>query len=122
MEYILAGNDTEAKQLWDKWLVNAPVVIFRRLLQESHTRKEPQFIQKLIDTLKTNKSLPTATLGNAYSRLINYYVTENQLHEAENTLEDALKNRITSQDLNKTTLVRLKTAVEATGKKFDYTF
>lgn len=120
MELLLAGKDKEAESLWKRWLSNAPVVVFRRLLQESHTRKEPKMIEKLIELLKTNKEISPASLGNAYSRLINYYLVENKPQDAEEALSSALKLGLKSEHLNKTTLTRLKSAVEEAGGTFKH--
>ncbi|KAJ8730618.1 hypothetical protein PYW08_002031 [Mythimna loreyi] len=120
MELVLAGQDKEAEKIWTKWLSDAPVVVFRRLLQESHTRKEPEMIEKLITLLKTNKGLSLSSLGNAYSRLINFYVVENKLEAAEKTLSEALKVGLRTEHLNKSTIMRLKTLVEQSGKAFNY--
>ncbi|XP_034826727.1 leucine-rich PPR motif-containing protein, mitochondrial [Maniola hyperantus] len=120
MEYLLTDKDSEADSLWKKCLQDASVVVFRRLLQESHTRREPQRIEKLIETLKTNKQISPASIGNAYSRLINLYLVDNKIDEAKEVLDRALNSGIASENLNKTSIKRLKEALEANGKKFDY--
>uniref|UniRef100_A0A2A4K6E8 Pentacotripeptide-repeat region of PRORP domain-containing protein n=1 Tax=Heliothis virescens TaxID=7102 RepID=A0A2A4K6E8_HELVI len=120
MELILAGKDKEAELIWSKWLVNAPVVVFRRLLQESHTRKQPEIIEKMISILKTNQGLSMASLGNAYSRLINYYLVENNSQKGEEVLSEAVKLGLKTEHLNKTTLTRLKAAVEEAGRVFKF--
>lgn len=122
MELVLAGKDKEAEMIWTKWLSNAPVVVFRRLLQESHTRKEPEIIKKLIELLKTNKGLSLASLGNAYSRLINFYLIENKSQMAEEAFSAALKLGLKTEHLNKSTITRLKSAVEESGRVFKYSF
>nr|XP_021192971.2 leucine-rich PPR motif-containing protein, mitochondrial [Helicoverpa armigera] len=120
MELLLAGKDKEADLIWSKWLVNAPVVMFRRLLQECHTRKQPELIEKMISTLRSNKHLSQASLGNAYSRLINYYLVENNSEKCEEILSEALKLGVKTEHLNKTTLTRLKGAVEESGRVFKF--
>lgn len=120
MEYILAGKMEDADSLWKKYMVNAEIVMFRRLLQESYTRKEPKLIIKLIDSLKSNKIISKGSLANAYSRLINYYITENQTKDAENVLNDAIKSGVTQEHFNKSCLARLKNAVENEGRQFNY--
>ncbi|CAH0581522.1 unnamed protein product [Chrysodeixis includens] len=120
MELILSGKDKEAEALWNKWLHKSPVVVFRRLLQESHTRKQPEIMVNLINVLKTNESISSASLGNAYSRLINFYLSESKPQEAENALSTALKSGLKSEHLNKTTLSRLKTVIEESGGVFQY--
>lgn len=120
MEFILNGREKEAEEIWSKWLCNAPVVVFRRLLQESHTRKEPEKIEKLIQILKSNKGLSLSSLGNAYSRLINFYITENKIDIAEEAFSAALKLGLKTEHMNKSTLKRLKTTVEESGRMFKY--
>lgn len=120
MELVLSGKHKEAEALWKKWLQKSPVLVFRRLLQESHTRKQPEIIENLINVLKTNKTISHASIGNAYSRLINFYLSENKPQEAENALSTALKSGLNSEHLNKTTLTRLKTLVEESGGVFKY--
>lgn len=118
MELILAGKDEEARDLWNKWLITAPVIVFRRLLQESFVKNEPEIIMKLINALKTNKTLPTRSLGNAYSRLMNYYLLNNNIAAAEALLSDAIQQGVPKEHINKSSLLRLKSAIEATGKEF----
>ncbi|KAF9423083.1 hypothetical protein HW555_001387 [Spodoptera exigua] len=120
MELILNDREKEAEEIWSKWLCNAPVVVFRRLLQESHTRKEPQKIEKLIQILKSNKGLSLSSLGNAYSRLINFYIMENKIDVAEEAFSAALKLGLKTEHMNKSTLKRLKTTVEESGRVFKY--
>lgn len=121
MEYLLAGRDHEADALWKKCLQDASVVVFRRLLQECHVRKEPQKIEKLIEILKTNKAISPASIGNAYSRLINLHLVDNKLNEAKDVLDRAFESGIASENLNKSSIKRLKEALEANGQKFEYT-
>lgn len=118
MELLLAGKEKEADQIWNKRLNTAPVIIFRRLLQESHLRKEPQLIEKLINLLNSNSSVVSkGSIGNAYSRLVNYYLMENNVQYAEENFQAALKLGLTAQDFNKTTITRLKEAVQAAGRE-----
>ncbi|XP_038214658.1 leucine-rich PPR motif-containing protein, mitochondrial [Zerene cesonia] len=120
MEYLLAGKTTEAQALWDTHLKKAEVVIFRRLLQESHMQRNAKLIEDLIHNLKTNTKLQLSTLGNAYSRLINLHIVDNKFNEAKAVLEDAYKAGVTNEHLNKTSLQRLKSVFEANGKPFEY--
>ncbi|CAH2267569.1 jg11858 [Pararge aegeria aegeria] len=120
LEYLLAGKDNEADSIWKACLQNANVIVFRRLLQESHTRRQPQMIEKIIEVLKTNKTISPASIGNAYSRLINLYLVDNKIDEAKEVLDRAVESGITNENLNVTALKRLKESWEATGKKFEY--
>lgn len=120
MEYILAGRDNDAASLWKQYLQNAEVIVFRRLLQESFVRKEPKLIEKLIEYLKSNKSISQGSIVNAYSRLIGHYVYENDFEQAEKVLEEATNSGIQSEHLNKNSLLKLKAAAEAAGREFTY--
>ncbi|CAK1540689.1 unnamed protein product [Leptosia nina] len=120
MECLLAGNTKEADLLWEKHMKKAEVVVFRRLLQESHLQKKPELIEKLIKLLKTNPNMSPTTLGNAYSRLINSHVIENRLDQAKAVLDEAYKHGLTNEHFNNTSLKRLKAAFEETGRSFEY--
>ncbi|XP_047530160.1 leucine-rich PPR motif-containing protein, mitochondrial [Vanessa atalanta] len=120
IEYLLAGKDKEADSLWQKYLNKSPVIVFRRLLQECHMKKQPQVIEKMIEILRTNKDLSLTSLGNAYSRLINFYISENKIDSAKATLTRAIENGITNEHLNQSTIRKLKENLESAGQKFDF--
>lgn len=122
MEYLLVGKNEDADSLWKQTLHNSEAIVFRRLLQESHVRKQPQLINKLIGYLKSNKSISLSTIGNPYSRLISYYLYEKDVEQAEKVLEDALKSGVNYEHLNKHCLEKLKVAVEESGRKFTHKF
>ncbi|KAJ0175771.1 hypothetical protein K1T71_008930 [Dendrolimus kikuchii] len=119
MEYILAGKNKEAQDVWSKYLNDTESIVFRRLLQESFTRKEPELVYKLINALKQNKKITNGPVANAYSRLINYYLTEGLVDDAIKVLKESFENGITKDDLNSTCIRRLKMALETSGKQID---
>ncbi|KPJ06941.1 Leucine-rich PPR motif-containing protein, mitochondrial [Papilio machaon] len=112
MEYILAGNDKDADLIWNQALSSANVIVFRRLLQECYFRNDTKPIEKIISALKTNKNLPSATLANVYSRLIDILVINNKMNEAKSAYEEALSYGITKDEINKNTLRRLNISSE----------
>lgn len=116
MEYLLAGKEQEADSLWKLWLNDANTLFFRRLLQESHVRKQPEFIEKLITLLTSNQKLSPGALGNAYNRLINLYLSESRPKEALEVFERAIKSGVSVTHLNKSCLERLKAVAQAEGK------
>ncbi|RVE48682.1 hypothetical protein evm_006648 [Chilo suppressalis] len=120
MEYVLAGKEKEANTVWNQWLSGASTVLFRRLLQESHSRNEPQVVEKLIETLKSNPQVSKGSFGNAYSRLINLYLMNNKVEEAENALSRAINSGLTAENFNKNCLDRLQEAMKQAGKEFNY--
>ncbi|CAK1600773.1 unnamed protein product [Parnassius mnemosyne] len=115
MEFLLAGMDKEADTIWNQCLNNANVVVFRRLLQESYIRNDKQLIEKLISILKTNKNLSLASLGNAYSRLINMHLLESKVDEAKAAFDSALNCGVTTDQINNNTIQRLNSALEKRG-------
>ncbi|XP_013179551.1 PREDICTED: leucine-rich PPR motif-containing protein, mitochondrial [Papilio xuthus] len=112
MEYLLVGNDKDADLIWNQALSSANVIVFRRLLQQCYVRNDIKPIEKVISSLKTNKNLPSATLANAYSRLIDILVLNNKMNEAKSAYEDALSCGITQDEINKNTLQRLNISSE----------
>lgn len=121
MEYILAGKEQEADSLWKLWLNDANSLFFRRLLQESHVRKQPELIEKLITLLKTNKKTSPGALGNAYNRLINLHLTESRTKQALDAFERAMKSGVSVAHLNKSCVDRLKSVAQAEGKDLKFT-
>ncbi|XP_041986989.1 leucine-rich PPR motif-containing protein, mitochondrial [Aricia agestis] len=111
MELLLSGKDTEANNIWNKHLVDSDSVIFRRLLQVAHERKQPQIIEKMIENLNSSPKISNASKGNAFSRLINYYVGENELQKAKECLDRAYGMGLTLDDINKTSIDRLNKAL-----------
>lgn len=120
MEYIIAGREKEANDLWNKWLINAPAVMFRRLLQECHVKNDTKTVENLISTLKTNGSLTKGPIGNVYSRLIGMHLTNNKVSEAEAVLRKAIEDGVGSEHINTTTINKLKAAVVESGREFNY--
>lgn len=115
MEYLLAGKEQEADALWKLWLNDANSLFFRRLLQESHVRKQPELIEKLITLLKSNQKLSPGALGNAYNRLINLHLTESRTKTALEVFERAIKSGVSISHLNKSCVERLRTIAQAEG-------
>ncbi|CAB3223179.1 unnamed protein product [Arctia plantaginis] len=74
MELLLCGKEKESNAIWTKWLSTAPTVVFRRLLQESHLRKEPQLIEKLINLLKTSSPISNGSLVDSLKRGGRFYL------------------------------------------------
>lgn len=120
MEYLLAGKEKEANEIWKQWLCKAPSILFRRLLQESHTSNNIKMVETLLETMKTNSSLTKGSFGNVYSRLINLYLTNNKLKEAESALQKAIEEGVQLEHFNKNCIERLKTVMKDSGKEFNY--
>lgn len=121
MEYVLSDKEQEADTLWKKSLINANSILFRRLLQESHQRNEPRYIEKLISALQSNNQTSLGSLGNAFSRLINMHVVNNNLKEAENVLKRAIDCGLKKEHFNKNCIERLQSAFTTAGKEFKFT-
>ncbi|XP_045528765.1 leucine-rich PPR motif-containing protein, mitochondrial [Pieris brassicae] len=118
LEYLIAGKKDEADAIWNNYLIKSETIVFRRLLQESHLQSKPKLIEELISYLKTNPSVLPSTLGNAYSRLINLHIVQNNLDEAKAVTDEAFKSGLKDTDINKSTLQRLKAAFEEAGKPY----
>ncbi|XP_063822748.1 leucine-rich PPR motif-containing protein, mitochondrial [Ostrinia nubilalis] len=120
MEYLLAGKQKEANEIWNQWLCTAPSLLFRRLLQESHNNNDTKTIEHLLEMMKTNTSLTKGSLGNVYSRLINLYLVNNKVNEAESALRKAIEEGVQAEHFNKNCLERLKQVMTESGKEYNY--
>lgn len=121
MEYLLADKEQDADRLWDQYLKSSTTIAYRRLLQECHTRNQPQLAEKLISALKTNPTCGTPSIfGNIYSRLINLHLTHGNTEDARLTLEKALAEGCTLQNIAASTLRRLKESMQTVGQEFKY--
>ncbi|XP_068632296.1 leucine-rich PPR motif-containing protein, mitochondrial [Battus philenor] len=116
-EYLLSGKDKQAEAIWNKYLTDVNILLFKRLLQESFIRQDTKPIEKLITAIKTNKNLTMSALGFAYSRLIDIKLLNNKIDEAKSTLDNALNSGVTQDLINKKTLQRLEQHLEKIHQK-----
>lgn len=120
MEYILAGQEDKANEIWNNHLSNSPTLLFRRLLQECHVKNDTKTVENVISMLKTNPSLSKGSLGNVYSRLISMFLANNKVSDAEATLRKAIADGLSSEHITMNCLTKLKAAVVEAGREFNY--
>ncbi|XP_050668618.1 leucine-rich PPR motif-containing protein, mitochondrial [Leptidea sinapis] len=122
LEYLIAGKNIEAESIWNNCLKDSEIIVYRRLLQEAHLKRDFKLIEALLSYLKRNPKIQPSALGNVYSRYINLHLVDNNIDEAKSLLDQALRSGIQNEHLNKSSLSRLKEKLEAAGKDFEYSF
>ncbi|XP_017471472.1 PREDICTED: leucine-rich PPR motif-containing protein, mitochondrial isoform X2 [Rhagoletis zephyria] len=118
MHLLSQGNEAASKSIWNKYLSNAPRLMFQRVLQTAREQKDEKLAQTVISQLRESK-ISEGAIGNAYSCLIDIHTTNNNLNKALETLKTAIKD-ICLENINRTALLRLKTALQEQNRDFPY--
>ncbi|XP_050321595.1 leucine-rich PPR motif-containing protein, mitochondrial [Bactrocera neohumeralis] len=118
MHLLALGDETASKALWDKHLSNAPRLMFQRVLQTAREQKDEKLALTVINQLRDSK-ISEGAIGNAYSCLIDIHTTSKNLDKALDTLKTAIKD-ICLENINRTALLRLQTALQEQNKEFPY--
>ncbi|XP_037957314.1 leucine-rich PPR motif-containing protein, mitochondrial [Teleopsis dalmanni] len=116
--HISNGNETASKAIWDKFLSNAPRLMFQRVLQTAREQKDGRMVQTVIDQLRESK-ISVGAIGNAYSCLIDIQINNAEPEKALEALKTALKD-VSLEHINRTALIRLKQALLEKKKEFPY--
>lgn len=119
MNYVLNNNAEAANKIWNKYLVEHPRIMFQKVLIEARTRKDEQLAQRLIDQLKQSK-VPETAIGIAYSCLLDVYANKGEFDKGLQAIEAGIKDTCL-ENFNRTALMRIKSGIEQSGKKFPYT-
>ncbi|XP_067623165.1 leucine-rich PPR motif-containing protein, mitochondrial isoform X2 [Eurosta solidaginis] len=118
MYYLSRGDEAASKSIWDKYLSNAPRLMFQRVLQTARDQKDIKTAESLVNQLRDSK-ISEGAIGIAYSGLIDIHITDNNLDKALETLKTAIKD-VCLENINRTALIRLKTALQKQNKEFPY--
>lgn len=119
MHLMTTGDEEAAKSIFEKYLKNVPRLMFQRILKVAREQNNEELVQKTINQLRSS-SISEGARGNAYSCLIDVQIANEKYDEALMTLNDAVKD-VCLENINRTALERLKSAVESTNKQFPYT-
>ncbi|XP_055917516.1 leucine-rich PPR motif-containing protein, mitochondrial [Eupeodes corollae] len=112
-------NEAPAKEIWEKYLVHEPRLMFQRILQIARQNNDEKQAEDLINQLKSSK-ITGGAVGNAYSCLLDIQCAKSEFDKGLETLNTALKSGPIDH-INRTALIRLKEGLEASGKKFPHT-
>lgn len=116
--YFITGDDAKAAEIWNKYLKNAPRIMFQRIVHAAREKNDEELITKLINHLKTS-NVTEGAMGNAYSCLLDVIVTKNNPEEAMNTFETIVKE-VGLHYINRTAILRVKEHYNNLGKPFNY--
>ncbi|XP_005185081.3 leucine-rich PPR motif-containing protein, mitochondrial [Musca domestica] len=119
IHHISKGNEAVSKSIWEKYLSSAPRLMFQRVLQTARDQNDDKLAESVISQLRDSK-ISEGAIGNAYSCLIDIQTAKGNSGKALETLKTAIKD-VCLEHINRTALLRLKTALEAEKKEFPYT-
>lgn len=119
IHFLSKGDIDRAKNVWSKYLSNAPRLMFQRVLQTAREHHDEKLAQTMIDQLRGSK-ISEGAIGNAYSCLIDIQTSKGNTDKALEIVKSAIKD-ICLENINRTALLHLKAALEAEGKPFPYT-
>ncbi|CAD6999056.1 leucine-rich PPR motif-containing protein, mitochondrial [Ceratitis capitata] len=118
MHLLSLGDEAAAKSIWDKYLSNAPRLMFQRVLQTAREQKDEKLAATVISQLRESK-ISEGAIGNAYSCLIDIHTTNKNVDKALDTLKTAIKD-VCLENINRTALLRLKTALQEQNMEFPF--
>jgi leucine-rich PPR motif-containing protein len=117
--HLFSTNDPKADEVFKAHLVDAPRLMFQRVIQVGRDTSDSELVQRLITHLQGTK-VSEGAIGNAYSCLLDIYASKDNSDACLKTVGDCVKE-VCFEHVNKTALTRAKTCVEKSGKKFPFT-
>jgi leucine-rich PPR motif-containing protein, mitochondrial len=117
--HFITKNDVEAQRIYDKYLVEAPRLMFQRIVQQAREKNDEQLIHRLVDLLKKSAQVSDGAIGNCYSCLLDIQSNKQEFDRALETLNLAIKD-VCLENFNRTALLRIKDGMEKAGKQFPH--
>lgn len=119
MHYVAQMENDKAQSVYDKYLKNASRIMFQNVLRKARTEDNVDILENLWKLISSSPSLNQSAVGIIYSNKINIHLKKGNLETALSKLEEALK-LCTLEEMNHSTLLRMKEASEAQNVKFNY--
>jgi leucine-rich PPR motif-containing protein, mitochondrial len=117
MHYFI-NNDPRAEKIFKEHLVDAPRLMFQRVIQEGREKQDANVISRLITVLHSTK-VSEGAIGNAYSCLLDIHAAKNEAAACLTTIDACLKDTC-FENINRTALLRAKDCIEKSGQKFPH--
>lgn len=116
---LYINHDPKADVIFKEHLVDAPRLMFQRVIQMGREKQDAELVQKLITLLHDSK-VSEGAIGNAYSCLLDIHAAKNDADACLKSVDACVKD-VCFENVNKTALLRAKECVEKAGKKFPHT-
>ncbi|XP_071514137.1 leucine-rich PPR motif-containing protein, mitochondrial isoform X2 [Panulirus ornatus] len=114
------GRHSEAQEIYDKYLSGCSgPLMFRNILDNARKSNNIDLPSKLIEVLNVHPNISSRARGLVYSCWIDILGDANRFEEGLEVLKGALQT-LSLEDLNLTSLTRLKAGTETTDKTFPY--
>ena len=118
MHYFV-NHDPKADDVFKEYLVDAPRLMFQRIIQQGREKQDGELVNNLIQVLHKSK-VSEGAIGNAYSCLLDIHAAKNDSDACLKTVDACVKD-VCFENVNRTALLRAKDCVEKSGKKFPHT-
>lgn len=115
---LYINHDPKADTIFKDYLVDAPRLMFQRVIQMGRENQDAPLVQKLISLLHESK-VSEGAIGNAYSCLIDIHAGKNDADACLKSVDACVKD-VCFENVNRTALLRAKECVEKSGKKFPH--
>lgn len=116
--HLYINHDPKADVIFKEHLVDAPRLMFQRVIQIGREKNDAVLVQKLITLLQDSK-VSEGAVGNAYSCLLDVHAATNDAESCLKTVASCIKD-VCFENVNKTALLRAKECVEKAGLKFPH--
>lgn len=118
MHFFING-DAKADGIFKQHLVDAPRLMFQRVIQVGREKQDAELVQRLINLLHTTK-VSEGAIGNAYSCLLDIQAAKADPDACLKTV-NACVAEVCFEHVNRTALNRAKDCIEKSGQKFPHT-
>ncbi|CAL4063698.1 unnamed protein product, partial [Meganyctiphanes norvegica] len=118
--YFLNMKYSEAHSIFSKHLKSQEKLFFQPIMLVATENNNKDMVIRLLDTLETDSSVSLSSKGIVYSCLLNITCNEGIFTEALKTLQNAIEKGIALEDINHSTLQRIKTGAESCNLQFPY--
>lgn len=117
--YFVHNNHEAEQRLWTSHVQHQTSIKFEYITQTCIRYQNVALVQKLINLLEMTTSVSEDSLGVAHTALLDIYITKGDVDAAISFVDELCKKNIVKY-INRQTLVRIKKAAQAVGKRFPF--
>ena len=116
--HFINGNSEIAESIWQNYVKNSNQIMFQKVCQVARSTGNTNLAFDLVRQLAEADQVTSGARGIAYSCLLDCLCISKRHKEAFAALQEALEQKVTIEDINRTALLRLKQGLEEEGEVF----
>merc|ERR1719220_81523 len=116
--HFINGNAEIAESIWQNYVKNSNQIMFQKVCQVARSTGNIDLAFGLVRHLADASQVTSGARGIAYSCLLDCLCISKRHKEAFAALQEALEQKVTIEDINRTALLRLKQGLEEEGEVF----